>query len=134
MPDTKLLVIAYATYTLLAVPLVVWLARTLYRHGEVFLADVFPDSAEMAAAVNKLLVTGFYMANLGFVALLLKNGRPEDSIGVIEALATRLGVLLLGLAFVHFVNLWVFSVVRRRARVQQLPPPTMPLYAPQRVG
>ena len=46
----------------------------LFRNGAIFLEDVFADP-RMAAAVNKLLVTGFYMLNLGYAALLLKAAR-----------------------------------------------------------
>ena len=71
------LVDVYVVYALLSVALTVWLARTLFKNGAVFLEEVF-DEPRMAAAVNQLLVVGFYLVNLGYACLLLKaDGRRQ---------------------------------------------------------
>lgn len=115
----------YVVYTAVAVGLVVYLARTLFDNGAVFLEDVF-DDARLAAAVNRLLVTGFYMANLGYAAVLLRSQDVDGGVEALEVLANKLGILLLTLAAVHFVNLYVFYRVRRRATAAVLPPPVAP--------
>ncbi len=108
-----------------------WLARTLYANGAVFLEDVFEDRPEMAAAVNRLLVTGFYMANLGYAFLLLRANVAGDAVTAAEILIRKLELLLVSLAAMHFVNLFVFYRLRHRARVATLPPPVAPqAYAP----
>jgi hypothetical protein len=43
------LVTTYLAYVLLAVPLTVWVGRTLFRSGRVFLLDVFDGDEELAA-------------------------------------------------------------------------------------
>ena len=115
----------YVVYTAVAVGLVLYLARTLFNNGAVFLEDVF-DDARLAAAVNRLLVTGFYMANLGYAAVLLRSEEVDGGVEALEVLANKLGVLLLTLAAVHFVNLYVFYRVRRRATAAVMPPPVAP--------
>lgn len=115
----------YVVYTAVAVGLVVYLARTLFDNGAVFLEDVF-DDARLAAAVNRLLVTGFYMANLGYAAVLLRSQEVDGGVEALEVLANKLGILLLTLAAVHFVNLYVFYRVRRRATAAVMPPPVAP--------
>jgi len=60
------LIWTHVAYGLAAVTLTAVLARTLFRHGALFLESVFEDNARMANAVNRLLVTGFYMLNLGY--------------------------------------------------------------------
>ena len=67
--------IVYVIYAAAGVGLTVWLARTLSKNGEVFLEDVFADNPRMAAAVNRLLVVGFYLLNLGYALLTLKANR-----------------------------------------------------------
>ena len=54
-------VLTYFSYLLVAVPLTVWVATTLSRNGRVFLADVFDGNDDLADAVNRLLVVGFYL-------------------------------------------------------------------------
>lgn len=113
--NTSYQVPVYIVYLGVSISLVVWLARTLFRNGSVFLEDVFPDP-RMAAAVNKLLVIGFYMLNLGYSALLLKAEPTGSSIEAFEVLGRKLGVLLVSLAVLHFLNMYVFYWIRRRAR------------------
>ncbi len=109
-----MLVPVYVIYVVVSVGLVAWLARTLFRNGAIFLEDVFADP-RMAEAVNKLLVTGFYMLNLGYAALLLKSEAAPTAVAAFEVLGQKLGVLLVSLAGVHFLNMWVFHLIRRRA-------------------
>jgi len=116
-----MLVPVYVVYVVVSVSLVAWLARTLSRNGAIFLEDVFADP-RMAQAVNKLLVTGFYMLNLGYAALLLKADGAPDAVTGFEVLGQKLGVLLVSLAGVHFANMWVFHLIRRRATVTAPPP------------
>jgi hypothetical protein len=59
------LIAVYAAYAASSVGLTVWIARTLFKNGAVFLEDVFADQPRMADAVNRLLVVGFYLVNLG---------------------------------------------------------------------
>ena len=55
---TNHLTTVYGVYAVVSVGLTVWLARTLFRNGAVFLRDVFKDKPELAEAVNRLLVRG----------------------------------------------------------------------------
>lgn len=114
--------VVYAVYALVSLGLTVWLARMLGASGRVFLEDVFPEQRELANAINRLLVVGFYLVNLGYACLLLEGGYAVDARSGIEALSTKLGALLLSLALMHFVNMFVFNRIRRRAqRARTLP-------------
>ncbi|MEV6990875.1 hypothetical protein AB0N87_16870 [Streptomyces sp. NPDC093228] len=120
-----LTVIAYVIYLLMSVALTVWVARTLSRNGRVFLEDVLHGNEKLADAVNHLLVVGFYLVNLGFVALYLNgHGTVEDARGIFEALSTKLGVVLLVLGAMHLGNVYVLNRIRRRGAMEreQVPP------------
>jgi hypothetical protein len=126
MASTSYLISMYAAYAGIGVPLIVWLARTLFKNGAVFLEDVFTDNPRLAEAVNRLLVVGFYLLNLGYVCLLLKSSGVETATDAVETLATKLGVLLFSLGGMHFVNMYVLHRIRRRATIKTLPPPVAP--------
>ncbi|MFF7900548.1 hypothetical protein ACIP4X_08965 [Streptomyces sp. NPDC088817] len=118
-------VIAYVIYLLVSIALTVWVARTLSRNGRIFLADVLHGDDRLADAVNHLLVVGFYLVNLGFVALYLSGDqRIDDARGVFEALSTKLGVVLLVLGAMHLGNVYVLNRIRRRGVLEreQVPP------------
>ncbi|MBO3089181.1 hypothetical protein [Cellulomonas dongxiuzhuiae] len=108
-------VLTYLVYIAASVALTIWVARTLTRNGDVFLIDVFHGDEKIAAATNRLLVVGFYLVNLGFVALNLRVSEPVLSTQqAIEALASKLGAVALLLGVFHLVNVFVLSRVRRR--------------------
>jgi len=123
--NTQYLPVVYLVYAAAAIGLTVWLAMTLYRNGAVFLEDVF-ERPEIAAAVNRLLVTGFFMLNLGWALLMLRAGAAQNATEAIEVLARKLGVLLVALGLIHFTNLWVLRRMRHRHEARQLPPPVVP--------
>jgi hypothetical protein len=70
---------------------------------------------------------GFYLVNIGYVALALKYGeKPMDLAQSIETLSTKVGLVLLVLGAMHFFNLYVFSRLRRRALLRSQKPPVVP--------
>jgi hypothetical protein len=120
-------VAAYFAYLSSSIAATVWVARTLMRNGRIFLIDTFLHNEPLADAVNNLLSVGFYLINIGYVALALKYGtRPTDTAGAIEILSTKVGLVLLVLGAMHFFNLYVFSRVRRKAMLRNQKPPVPP--------
>ena len=106
----------YIIYLGISVAMTVWVAQTLFKHGRIFLVETFSGKDDLADSVNHLLVVGFYLINIGYVTLALKYGaKPADMVGAIEALSTKVGLVLLVLGFMHFFNLAVFAKMRRRA-------------------
>jgi hypothetical protein len=118
------LVTVYFAYSGASVGLTIWLARTLSKSGEVFLDDVFVDNPRMAPAVNRLLVVGFYLLNLGYAFVTLKAGVDSlTPVQAMETLAAKLGALLISLGVIHFGNMYLFHRIRRRSQIRLAPPP-----------
>jgi hypothetical protein len=121
------IVVTYLTYLLLSLGLTVWVARTLSSHGHVFLIDVFAGAEQLATSVNRLLVVGFYLVNLGYVSLALRiGGDVPDARAAIESLSTKIGGVLLVLGVLHLGNVFVLSRMRRRRQLERQPRPALP--------
>ncbi|MFI1103247.1 hypothetical protein [Streptomyces melanogenes] len=122
-----LTVVAYVIYLLVSLALTVWVARTLSRNGRVFLADVMQGDEKLADAVNHLLVVGFYLVNLGFVALYLRGGGDIDNARqIFEGLSKKLGVVLLVLGVMHLGNVYALNKFRRRGLMEREQNPPVP--------
>ena len=133
--NTSYLVPVYGAYALVTITLTIFLARTLFKNGAIFLEDVFQDTPKMADAVNHLLVVGFYLMNLGYAALIMKANGGNTILEASEVLAWKLGALLVSLGVMHFANMYLFYRIRRRARIAVLPPPVAPqMQLPQGYG
>jgi hypothetical protein len=117
----------YTVYIALSIPLTIWVAHTLHKNGRVFLIDSFRGNERLADSVNHLLVVGFYLINIGYVGLALKERiAPTDVREVFETISRKIGVVMLVLGAMHFFNIFLFSKMRRRALLQAVPPPVPP--------
>src|SRR5215471_292632 len=68
---TMYVMFCYFSYLAISIALTIWVARTLHRNGRVFLIDAFRGNVDLADSVNQLLVVGFYLVNIGYIALAL---------------------------------------------------------------
>lgn len=137
---TNKIVLAYLVYLPLALGLTLYVARTLFRNGRVFMLDIFKGRTDIADSTNKLFETGFYLMNIGFAMLILKvdqggilwsgtdaNGVPQlvmsdplnTNQALVEVLARKLGGFAIYLGFMLFFNLYLFFRGRRKARAAQ---------------
>ena len=115
----------YVAYLAVCVGITIWVAQTLRKQGRVVLTDGQETSKDLSDAFSHLLVVGFYLVNLGFVALYLNTdgaiGSPRE---VFEAVSAKLGVVLLVLGALHLGNVFVLNKFRRRGAMEreQVPP------------
>jgi len=125
---------SYFAYLAISLAVTIWVARTLHKNGRIFLVDAFHSNVELADSVNHLLVVGFYLVNIGYVALALRTSADPDNLReAIELLSNKIGMVLVVLGIMHFSNLYVFSRMRKRAQTPIEQPPFLPdtFVAPQ---
>jgi hypothetical protein len=112
-------ILTYAVYLTISIALTIWVARVLFNNGRIFLVDIFHGNTELADSVNKLLVVGFYLINIGYMSLALKEAGFIPNIQVVvEVLSFKLGWIILILGGMHFLNLAIFFKLRNRAQQQ----------------
>ncbi len=110
-------ILTYAIYLLVSISLTVWVAKVLFNNGRIFLVDIFHGNAPLADSVNRLLLVGFYLINIGYISLALKeSGSITDARVVVEVLSYKLGCIILILGGMHFINLTIFFRLRNRAQ------------------
>ena len=133
MTDSPYVVPTYVIYLVLSVAVTVWVARTLYQNGRAFLVDAFLGNDALADSVNRLLVVGFYLINLGWIVMTLKTQEYlPSSRQAIELLSEKIGTVLLVLGCMHLFNVFLFNRFRRRA-LEQAPNAPFPI-PPTAVG
>ena len=120
----------YVVYLIASALITVWVGNTLFRSGRAFLVSVFQEQG-VADSVNRLLVVGFYLVNFGAAALLINaGGAPGSFADMVQETVTRVGVVLLVLGAMHFFNMFVFHLIRRRFRERAAPAPPPPYHPP----
>jgi hypothetical protein len=112
-------ILTYIIYLAVSIALTIWVAKVLFKNGRIFLVDIFHGDTLLADSVNKLLVVGFYLINIGYMSLALKeSGNIPNTQVVVEVLSFKLGWIILILGGMHFLNLTIFFKMRARAQKQ----------------
>jgi len=110
------IITTYIIYLIITICLTVWVARTLFKNGKLFLIDIFHGNKDLADSVNNLLLVGFYLINLGYAVYTLRISsgiiNPQD---MLEKLSRKIGWIILILGFMHFLNLYIFFSLRKKA-------------------
>jgi len=108
-------VIAYLTYIIISLGLTVWVGRTLHKHGRSFLLDIFAQDHLLTDSINKLLLIGFYLVNLGYILYnLITRLKIENAIDAIELLSVKVGMIVIVLGIMHFANIFILFKMRAK--------------------
>lgn len=110
------IIITYSFYLVITIALTIWVARTLFKNGKVFLIDIFHGNKDLADSVNNLLLVGFYLINIGYAVYTLQITSGIANVQeVIEQLSLKIGLIILILGGMHFFNLYIFFTLRKKA-------------------
>jgi hypothetical protein len=108
---------AYIAFLVVGTALTLLVGQLLMRSGRPYLEEVFGDR-KVATSVTRLLAVLFYLFVLGVLALISVIDVPVD--GTLQAMVTKLGIVLLVLGIAHGGTLIVLSRLRERRLAQQL--------------
>lgn len=102
-------ILTYAIYTMITAFLVLRVGWVFYQNGAHYLHDLFEDDRPTADSLNRLLLLGYYLLNLGYVAFSLSFWpKLTGLVQVIELISERTGLIVLGLGVMHYLNMaWV---------------------------
>jgi hypothetical protein len=124
----------YVAYLLLSITLTIAVGTALSRSGRVFLTEVLGGNQALAGAVNRLLIVGFYLLTLGFIALVMRPpGAITSAAQAAQVLSIKIGEVLLVLGAAHLAGVAVFRRFGRRVQAPPAPPaPPVPPAPPAR--
>ncbi|MEO7524568.1 MAG: hypothetical protein ABIT58_10765 [Ferruginibacter sp.] len=112
-------IITYIVYLVVTICLTIWVAKTLFKNGKIFLIDIFHGNRLLADSVNNLLLVGFYLINVGYAVYTLRiTSNIDNTRQMIEMLSFKIGLIILILGAMHFINLYIFFTLRKRALTQ----------------
>lgn len=102
--------ISYLIYLPITFYITVIVGWILYKKGIVFLSDAFNSNVELASILNRFLLLGYYLLNLGYAAVSIHIFSEINSFTqLIEELSKRIGMLIIGLSLMHYFNMYTFS-------------------------
>ncbi len=119
------LLLTYLLYILISVLLTIWVGRTLFINGMVFLMKIFKEDELLVTSINKLLLIGFYLINFGYALFNLIERTPvATAVKSVEVLSQKIGLIIIVLGIMHFVNL--IALFKLRSKAKKEPKPAVP--------
>ena len=110
------MVTVYILYLLISVVLTIVTATILARSGRIFLTHMLGGDEALGQAISRLFAVGFYLLNLGFVILAMRDtGSVHSTQQAVQVLATKLGEAVLVIGALHLINVFALTRVGRRA-------------------
>lgn len=114
-------IIAYCAYLVISIVLTIWVAKTLFTNGRVFLLEIFRGNEELTDAVNRLLLVGFYLVNVGYILYTMTvTDHLYSTQSVLELLSRKIGIVILVLGFMHFFNMYILFRGKKKSRENQM--------------
>ncbi len=101
------LVISYLVYLLATVFITVYVGWFCYKNGWIHLKRIFKKEEALAQKLNQLLLTGYYLLNIGYALLSINTWEIVQSWqDVFSVVSLKTGIVVIFLGIMHYFNLW----------------------------
>lgn len=96
----------YMIYLPITFYITIVVGKTCYHNGEIYLLRIINDEPQAVRAINKLLLAGYYLLNLGYATLMLSFWQRINTMrDLTETLCSKLGMIILLLGVLHVNNM-----------------------------
>jgi hypothetical protein len=114
-------ILTYIIYLLVTVLVIVRVGHLLHRHGRIFIINCLHGDVALADAVNRILLSGYYLVNVGYTVLALKIRVTITSVlEMTETLGKKIGWIVLILGIMHIFNVSILLISDRKRTNREL--------------
>ena len=99
-------IIAYLIYGTVISTIIIRVGKLCYTHGNVFISNFIPDQIPLSRQVNKTLLVGYYLVNIGYGVYVISSWKPIINwTDLISQTAFHVGQITLILCMLHYLNI-----------------------------
>ncbi len=74
------------------------------------MSQLIPNHEELCHQINKMLLIGYYLLNLGYCAMtIISWEKIQNSTQLIEIIATKSAIIILTIGFMHYINIFLLT-------------------------
>lgn len=100
--------IAYSIYLPVTAYITVKVGWICYVKGEQLLAYYTPQEPVICSTVNRLLLMGYYLLNIGYLTVTVSFWQPLTSLDMlVGTLSAKIGMICCILGCLHMINIWM---------------------------
>ncbi len=109
---------AYIIYLLLTYFITVHVGLRFYSNGRIYILGLLEGNEELTDFINKLLLVGYYLLNLGYAALMIQLWTTVNTwLALFESIFIMTGRIMLTLALIHFMNMLIIYLIRKQQNI-----------------
>ncbi len=113
--------LAYIIYLCLTYLITVRVGFLFYRNGRVFILGLLNNNESLTNAINRILLTGYYLLNLGYAALMISTWDTVTNwTGLLVSITGMTARIILTLAVIHYCNMLAIRFISKKQSVTHL--------------
>ena len=106
---------AYAFFLSIVVFIIVVVGKICYRNGNIYVLALLPGHEDLCIRINKLLLIGYYLLNIGYAAMTLISWQTIISLPqLVELIAFKSAIIICILSVLHYTNIFMLAKYVRK--------------------
>ncbi|WP_346320528.1 hypothetical protein [Chitinophaga sp. YIM B06452] len=107
--------LAYLIYFIITGFITIWVGRRFYSNGRLFILDLMRQDVAVTDAINRILLIGYYLLNLGYAALMISTWETITTYtALLESITRMTARIILTLSLIHYCNMAAIYVFSKR--------------------
>ncbi len=103
-------ILGYFIFLLITTYIIIVVGKICYRNGNVFVLELIPDHEELCQQINKMLLIGYYLINIGYCAMTLISWSTITTLAELIATISAKTAIIVGiLAVLHYLNIFILT-------------------------
>jgi len=103
-------ILGYIIFLTITIYVIIVVGKICYRNGNVFVLNLIPDHEELCQQINKILLIGYYLLNIGYCAMtLISWSEILNTIQLAEIIASKTAIIIGILALLHYLNIFILT-------------------------
>ena len=108
-------ILAYIIYLLFTYLITVKVGKVLFKNGRIFILSILKDDEELTDFINKILLVGYYLMNLGYATIMLRFWKTiYNTTELVASVSTMTGRIVLSLAVMHYINMYAITIIGKK--------------------
>ena len=107
-------ILSYFLYFFITIPTIIFVGWKCFTIGKIYLLDLLKDY-RMCNAVNKILLAGYYLLNIGYIAISISFWENANTLEVLlEVVFTKIAIILIVISLLHYFNIATLYFLRNQ--------------------
>lgn len=103
-------IVGYIIFLIIISYIIIVVGKICYQNGNIFVVELIPNHAAFCKQINKMLLIGYYLVNIGYSAMTLANWESINSIQLlVEIIALKTATIVLILSLLHYLNIYILT-------------------------